>query len=85
MIAIYVTIIIHIGCSFGKPTKKCSSDICNGSVCIGYLNAVCYPDECADCSPRYFIGNNEVTNACGNLLFVYKKLYINFKKFLFIY
>ena len=67
MIATYmcVIIIIYIGCSFGQPTKKCSSDICNSSVCTNYPNAVCYPDECADCSPRYFIENNEVTNTCS--------------------
>ena len=69
MITIHVIIIIiYVGCSFGQPTKKCSSDICDSSVCTNYPNAICYPDECADCSPRYFIGNNEVTNVCGKFL-----------------
>ena len=74
MIIIHVIIIIiYVGCSFGQPTKKCSSDICDSSVCTNYPNAVCYPDECADCSPRYFIGNDEVTNVCGKFLLLYKK------------
>ena len=68
IITIHVIIIIYVGCSFGQPTKKCSSDICDGSVCTNYPNAVCYSDECADCSPRYFIGNDEVTNVCGKFL-----------------
>ena len=78
MITISVIIIISLGCSFGQPTKKCSLDICNSSVCTDYPNAVCYLDKCADCSPRYFIENNEITNACGKfLLFI-----INFKQYI---
>ena len=65
--AMYV-IVIHLGCSFGQPTNKCSSDICDSSVCIDYPDAVCYPDECSDCSPRYYYKNNEVTNICGKFL-----------------
>ena len=74
MITLHVIIKIHVGCSFGQPTKKCSSDICDNSVCTNYPNAVCYLDECADCSPRYFIENNEVTNVCGKFLLRYNKL-----------
>ena len=87
MITIHVIIIIiHVGCSFGQPTKKCSSDVCDSSVCTNYPNAVCYPDECADCSPRYFIGNSEVTNVCGKLLLLYKKFLVikNTIKYFFI-
>ena len=74
-------IIISLGCTFGQPTKKCSSDICDSSVCTNYPNAVCYPDKCANCSPRYFIENNEITNACGKfLLFI-----INFKQYIIWY
>ena len=40
-----VIIIISLGCSFGLSTKKCSSDICDSSVCTNYPNAVCYLDE----------------------------------------
>ena len=78
---ISVIIIISLGCSFGQPTKKCSSDICDSSVCTNYPNAVCYLDKCANCSPRYFIENNEITNACGKfLLFI-----INFKQYIIWY
>ena len=70
----YVFIIFTIGCSFVQQSKKCGSDICNRSVCTNYPDAVCYPDVCADCSPRYFIGNNEVTNDCGRFIFLYNKL-----------
>ena len=81
MVTINVIIIISLGCSFGQPTKKCSSDICNGSVCTNYPNAVCYLDKCANCSPRYFIESNEITNACGKfLLFI-----INFKQYIIWY
>ena len=55
----------HPGCPFGQPTKNCSLNVCSNSVCIDHPNAVCYPDVCGDCSPRYFYGNDEVTNACG--------------------
>ena len=68
IISMHVIIIIYVGCSFGQPTKKCSLDICDGSVCTDYPDAVCYRDECTDCSPRYFIGNTEVTNVCGKFL-----------------
>ena len=67
MNTIIVIIIISLGCLFGQPTNKCSSVTCDSSVCTNYPNAVCYHDECADCSPRYFIEDNEVTNACGKL------------------
>ena len=68
---ISVITIISLGCSFGQPTKKCSSDICDSNVCTNYPNAVCYTDKCAYCSPRYFIENNEVTNVCGKFLIIY--------------
>ena len=57
---ISVIIIIHVGCSFGQTTKKCSSDICDSIVCTNYRNAVCYPDECANCFRRYFNGNRQM-------------------------
>ena len=65
---------ISLGCSFGQPTKKCSSDICDSSV---FPNAICYHDDCTDCSLRYFIEDNEVTNACGKFLFFLKLTSIN--------
>ena len=43
----------------------CSSDICVKNTCPDYPRADCYPDECEDCNPRYFIGHNEVTSVCG--------------------
>ena len=58
----------YLGCPYGQPTKKCSADICTNSVCIDYPNAVCYPDVCGNCSPRYFYKTIEVTNVCGMLL-----------------
>ena len=64
----------NTGCSFRQPNKTCSSDICNSSVCTNYPDAVCYPDECKNCSLRYFIGNNEVTNDCGRFLLSYNRL-----------
>ena len=70
--------ILHIDCSFGQPINNCSSDICNRSVCTNYPNEFCYPDECEDCSLRYFIGNNEVTNDCGKFLQPYNKLLATF-------
>ena len=60
---IFSTFYGHIGCPFGIKPKKCSSDKC--SVCTDFPDAVCYPDQCSDCSPRYFMGNNDVTNICG--------------------
>ena len=68
-----IFLFFNIGCSFGQPNKKCSSDICYKHVCTNYPDAVCYPDECTGCTPRYFIGNNEVTDVCGEfLLFIIK-------------
>ena len=81
MIIISVIIIISIGCPISLSTKKCSSDICDSSVCTNYPNAVCYLDKCANCSPRYFIESNEITNGCGKfLLFI-----INFKQYIIWY
>ena len=74
MITISVIFIFYLGCSFGQPTKKCSSDICDSSVCTDHPNAVCFPDECANCSTRYFNENDEVTNVCGKLLLLCNKL-----------
>ena len=71
---VIIIIIIHVGCLFGQPTKKSSSDICDSNVCTNYSNTVYYPDVCADCSPRYFIENNEVTNVRGKFLVIFNKL-----------
>ena len=70
----YVFNIFNIGCSFGQAINNCSLNICNRSICTNYPDAVCYPDECADCSPRYFFGYNEVTNDCGKFFLLYNKL-----------
>ena len=72
-----ITIIIYIGCSFGQPTKKCSSDTCDRSVCTDYPDAVCYPDECSNCSPRYIYDNYEVTNVCGRFLIKQRNTYLD--------
>ena len=76
----------YLGCPFGiKPKKKCRSNVCDSSVCTTYPDAVCFLDECSDCSPRYLMGNSDVTEFCCKTYVTSSNVFWNKEKMIYRY
>ena len=57
---------LHIACPDGVPPVNCLVNPCDVSTC-GVEDAECVPDYCGDCSARWFVGVEEVTEQCSGL------------------
>ena len=54
-----------VGCGGNEEAVTCDGNPCRGVECPAYPTAVCEPDVCGDCTPRFFNGLEEVTGMCG--------------------
>ena len=52
---------------------NCLVNPCDVSTC-GVENAQCVPDYCGDCSARWFVGVEDVTDQCSGLFYIYEDI-----------
>jgi len=53
-------------CPPDQPLSLCKTDPCDVNTCPAYPNARCKADFCGGCNARFFVGDKEVTDSCGN-------------------